>query len=134
MDQAFWLCIGSEPELHRLELLAALSYVMAASDERTVSVNDEEVAYVDLLDTLLLKHNYNPVEMGDSDEFTFCSLLRTEVSYVVGLEFPWQATEDESAGNKNDQTQYHGVTTLGFLQPDDLHYSSGIPGKRRPLR
>jgi hypothetical protein len=88
MDQAFWLCIGSEPELHRLELLAALSYAMAAFAERTVSVNDEELAYVDLLDTLLLKHNYNPVEMDDSDKFTFCRLLRTEVSRVVGLEFP----------------------------------------------
>ncbi len=134
MDQVVSLCIGSEPELHRLELLAALSYAMAAFAERTVSVNDEELAYVDLLDTLLLKHNYNPVEMDDSDKFTFCRLLRTEVSRVVGLEFPGQATEDQSTGSKNDQTQYHGVTTLGFLQPDDLHYSGGIPEKRRSLR
>tara|TARA_B100001013_G_C24360279_1_gene343969 strand:- start:317 stop:586 length:270 start_codon:yes stop_codon:yes gene_type:complete len=88
MDQEFRLHIGSEPELHRLELLAALSYVMAASAERTVSVNDEKVAYFDLLDTLLLQHNYNPVEMDDSDKSTFCRLLRTEVSQVVGLEFP----------------------------------------------
>ena len=88
MDQAFWLRIGLEPELHRLELLAAVSYALAASAKRTVSVNDEEVAYVDPLDTLLLKHNYNPVEMDDSDKSTFCRLLRTEVSQVVGLEFP----------------------------------------------
>ena len=88
MDQEFRLHIGLEPELHRLELLVALSYVMAASAERTVSVNDEKVAYFDLLDTLLLKHNYNPVEMDDSDKSTFCRLLRTEVSQVVGLEFP----------------------------------------------
>ena len=88
MDQAFWLCIGSEPELHRLELLVAVSYALAELAQRTVSVNDEEVAYVDPLDTLLLKHNYNPVEMDDSDKSTFCRLLRTEVSQVVGLEFP----------------------------------------------
>ena len=88
MDQVISLCIGLEPDLHRLELLAALSYAMAAFAERTVSVNDEELAFVDLLDTLLLKHNYNPVEMDDSDKSTFCRLLRTEVSQVVGLEFP----------------------------------------------
>ena len=88
MDQVISLRIGLEPELHRLELLAALSYVMAASDERTVSVNDEKVAYFDLLNTLLLKHNSNPVEMDDSDKSTFCRLVRTEVSQVVGLEFP----------------------------------------------
>ena len=88
MVQVFWLCTGSEPELHRLELLVALSYAMAASAKRTVSVNDEKVAYFDLLDTLLLQHNYNPVEMDDSDKSTFCRLLRTEVSQVVGLEFP----------------------------------------------
>ena len=87
MDQVISLCIGLEPELHRLELLAALSYAMAASAKRTVSVNDEKVAYFDLLDTLLLKHNYNPVEMDDSDKSTFCRLLRTEVSQVIGLEF-----------------------------------------------
>jgi CRISPR/Cas system-associated exonuclease Cas4 (RecB family) len=87
MNQVVSLCIGSEPELHRLELVAALSYAMAVSAEQTVSVNDEELAYVDLLDTLLLKHNYNPVEMDDSDKFTFCRLLRTEVSQVIGLEF-----------------------------------------------
>ena len=88
MGQEFRLHIGLEPELHRLELLVALSYATAAFAERTVSVNDEELAYVDLLDTLLLKHNYNPVEMDDSDKSTFCRLLRTEVSQVVGLEFP----------------------------------------------
>ena len=88
MDQVISLCNGSEPELHRLELLAALSYAMAASAKRTVSVNDEKVAYFDLLDTLLLQHNYNPVERDDSDKSTFCRLLRTEVSQVVGLEFP----------------------------------------------
>ena len=88
MVQAFWLCIGSEPELHRLELLVAVNYALAELAQRTVSVNDEEVAYVDPLDTLLLKHNYNPVEMDDSDKSTFCRLLRTEVSQVVGLEFP----------------------------------------------
>jgi hypothetical protein len=87
MDQVISLCIGLEPELHRLELLAALSYAMAASAKRTVSVNDEKVAYFDLLDTLLLQHNYNPVERDDSDKSTFCRLLRTEVSRVVGLEF-----------------------------------------------
>ena len=87
MDQVVSLCIGLEPELHRLELLAVVSYALAASAKRIVSVNDEEVAYVDLLDTLLLKHNYNPVEMDDSDKSTFCRLLRTEVSQVVGLEF-----------------------------------------------
>ena len=88
MDQVISLCIGLEPELHRLELSVALSYAIAAFAERTVSVNDEELAFVDLLDTLLLKHNYNPVEMDDSDKSTFCRLLRTEVSRVVGLEFP----------------------------------------------
>jgi len=88
MHQVISLRIGLEPELHRLELLAALSYAMAASAKRTVSVNDEKVAYFDLLDTLLLQHNYNPVEMDDSDKSTFCRLLRTEVSQVVGLEFP----------------------------------------------
>ena len=87
MDQVVSLCIGLEPELHRLELLAVVSYALAASAKRIVSVNDEEVAYVDLLDTLLLKHNYNLVEMDDSDKSTFCRLLRTEVSQVVGLEF-----------------------------------------------
>ena len=88
MDQVISLRIELEPELHRLELLAALSYVMAVSAERTVSVNDEKVAYFVLLDTLSLQHNYNPVEMDDSDKSTFCRLLRTEVSQVVGLEFP----------------------------------------------
>ena len=88
MVQAFWLCTGSEPEPYRLELLVAVSFALAEFAKRTVSVNVEEVAYVDPLDTLLLKHNYNPVEMDDSDKFTFCRLLRTEVSQVVGLEFP----------------------------------------------
>ena len=72
------LCTGSEPELHRLELLVALSYAMAASAKRTVSVNDEKVAYFDLLDTLLLKHNYNPVEMDDSDTVSYTHLRAHE--------------------------------------------------------
>jgi len=31
------------------------------------------MVYVDLLDTLSIKHNYSPAEMDDSDKSVFCS-------------------------------------------------------------
>jgi len=30
------------------------------------------MVYVDLLDTLSIKHNYSPAEMDDSDKSVFC--------------------------------------------------------------
>ena len=79
MDQVFRLHIALEPALHKLEPQVTESYSAAQTLTCTVSVNIEEMVYVDLLDSLLIKHNYSPAEMDDSDKSLFCPCLELKL-------------------------------------------------------
>jgi len=72
MFQEFRLHIASEPELHKLELQVTESYSTVQILTYTVSVTVEGMVYVDLLNTLSIKHNYSPAEMDDSYKSVFC--------------------------------------------------------------
>ena len=66
------MCIASELVLHKVEPQVTESYLAAQTLTCTVSVTVEEMVYVDLLDSLLIKHNYSPAEMDDSAKSVFC--------------------------------------------------------------